>query len=90
MDIRSKCDKRGGVTSVITMTGGRPPWDDGKWQGFAWDVELKYRGRTMTTKFYTGSLSGEPDTADVLDCLISDATSVDNLSLDGMGAGYGL
>ena len=77
-DIRSRCDVRGGVHSTITMTGGRPPWDDGRWQGYAWNVTLRYQGRQMSVPFYTGDLAGEPTTADVLDCLISDSTSVDN------------
>jgi hypothetical protein len=74
--IQSRCDVRGGVHSEITMTDGRPPWDDGKWQGYAWRVTLRYQGRQMTVPFFTGELAGEPTTADVLHCLLSDATSV--------------
>src|SRR6478752_235815 len=44
----------------------------------AWKVTLRYRGRQMTVPFYTGSMCGEATAADVLHCLISDASSVDN------------
>jgi hypothetical protein len=84
--IASKCDVRGGVHSTITMTDGTPPWwtprqgEPERWTGNAWTVELRYQGRTMTVPFFTGSLAGEPTTADVLDCLLSDSLSPESFS----------
>ena len=44
-----------------------------------WTVTLFYGARRLTVPFFTGSaISSEPTAADVLHCLISDSTSVDN------------
>ncbi len=42
-----------------------------------WTVQLRYKGRQMTTPFQMGSAhTGEPTAAQVLSCLISDNESV--------------
>ena len=67
------------VTSEVTETTTRPPWDDGEWQGSAWSVTLRYQGREMTMPFWQGSgIHHAPTTRDVLECLISDATAYEN------------
>lgn len=70
------CDVRGGVHSTITY-GNTARWDDSddwRWAAHPWTVELRYQRRTMTVPFWTGELAGEPDTAGVLECLLSDAS----------------
>jgi len=43
-----------------------------------WKVTLRYQGRQMTVPFSMGpALSHEPTAADVLECLLSDASSAD-------------
>jgi hypothetical protein len=68
------------IQSEAVPTDGRPPWDDGKWQGTAWLVTLTYQGRTYETPFYMGSgLNGKaPETMEVVECLMGDACSADN------------
>lgn len=45
----------------------------------AWTVTLRFQGRQMTVPFYTGpAISQDPTAADVLSCLLSDASSADN------------
>lgn len=66
-----------GMRFAVRMTNDPIP------EGFspgshAWKVTLRYRGRQMTVPFYTGSMCGEVTAADVLHCLISDASSADN------------
>lgn len=64
------------VTGDISMSGTqRNPWDN---SGHAWNVELRYRGRKMTTAFYTGSALGEPTIEDVMECLTSNAAGYEN------------
>lgn len=65
--------------------------DDWRSKGFAWTVRLSYSGRTMTVPFYMGAAHvtkggrwpGKPvppTAADVLDCLMSDASFAINCS----------
>ena len=43
-----------------------------------WTVTLRYKRRKMTVPYFTGSaITREPDAADVLDCLLSDASGYD-------------
>lgn len=51
--------------------------DDDGWQRDEWDITLHYQGRTMQTKFYTGTLHGEPTIDDVMESLFSDAQGVE-------------
>lgn len=71
----------GTVTAEVTLTGGgdRDPFGGDKpWRHNAWTVELEYDGRTMEVAFYTGELAGEPTARDVMECLLSDASSAVN------------
>jgi hypothetical protein len=67
------------VRSEITMTNELPPEDMGMPRGSnAWRVVLKMGRRQLTTPFYTGPALGEPSTADVLGCLLSDASGFES------------
>lgn len=45
----------------------------------SWTITLKYKNRRMTVPFYTGyAFATDPTSADVLSCLLMDATSIDN------------
>lgn len=62
--------------SVSEYDGVSPDW---RMSANPYTVTIRYRGRQMTVPFYTGSAwTKEPDAADVLSCLCSDATSVEN------------
>lgn len=52
------------------------PDDDWKSRSNPWTVELRYRRRRLTVPFWTGvAITSEPTAADVLGCLLSDASS---------------
>lgn len=69
------------VTSTVTY-GCRADYnklDDWQRKANPWTVELRYKGRRLTTDFFTGQLcTKDPTTADVLGCLLSDASGVDD------------
>lgn len=57
------------------------PEIDSEWpgDGFHYIVTLRYQRRQMTVKFHTGSgWTRQPNVRDVLECLLSDAGTVDN------------
>lgn len=66
------------------MVGENPNMDSANWQAYHYKVVLKFRTKTgkrrqFTTYFSMGiGLSREPQADDILDCLASDATSVEN------------
>lgn len=65
------------ITSTITLADHEipPGFDPG---ANAWNVQLRYRGRTMSFPFYTGSMFGEPHTSDAVGNIAMTATSIDN------------
>lgn len=68
------------------LSNKRPPayqrWDTG---AATWDVTLRFDGRRMTTPFHVGPKwkSKPPDPCDVLESLLSDASSYENESYGG-------
>lgn len=67
------------ITSTAVPFDGKPPWDDGKWEGTAWMVTLSYDGRRFTVPFYQGiGIKGAPETKDVVECLLGDSCSADD------------
>ena len=47
--------------------------------GTAWTVTLRLEGRQMTTPFFMGAAHTKPpEVADVLDCMLSDASIIEN------------
>lgn len=79
---------------TATVVYGNKEADDGdldEWKRSAnpWTVTLHYQGRRMTVPFWTGSgWTREPTASDVLECLLSDASSADE-SFDEWCANYG-
>lgn len=65
------------ITGSITYGSDHPTPDNFR-DSNPWTIELRYDGRKMTTPFYTGSALGEPSLADVMECLASDASTVEN------------
>lgn len=59
------------VTETHVMGDKPAPWMTSDVPNH-WKVTLHYRGRQMSTDFWTGSRAGEPDAKSVTDCLISD------------------
>ena len=59
--------------------GARLAWekqDDWQTNANGYRVALRYQGRTVALSFWMGTgIEREPEAADVLDCLLSDATS---------------
>ena len=73
---RVRIDARYGVDHVLD-----DEWKHDEWKRTAhpWTVTLRYHGRRLTVPFFMGSaLDHEPTAADVLSCLLSDATSFEN------------
>lgn len=74
--IRDLCNATPRV-SVKLRPGEANDWTDTGAHHYS--ATLRYKGRRMTVPFHTGSgWKTDPDAADILDCLISDATSYDN------------
>jgi len=69
------------LTATITANGRGTidPFDRTRtWEHTAWKVTLRYEGRIMSTPFYSGiGNTDAPTAADVLECLLSDASSAD-------------
>jgi hypothetical protein len=68
------------ITIDSVMVGENPNFDaDPKWQGYHYKVTLKYKKKQMTIYFSMGiGLDHEPKAEEVLDCLSSDSSSVEN------------
>jgi len=79
------------VTATVTY-GCRQTYSKlDQWQRDAnqWTIELAYDNRTMTLDYFTGQgITEDPTAADVLECLLSDATSADE-SFEYWCASYG-
>ena len=59
--------------------GHKPaPWDAEGRAADHYRCTIRFVGRQMTLDFWCGVLYGEPRVADVLDCLLSDASGVEN------------
>lgn len=71
--------EREGVTVESVYGGAEVPSQAGWVSGtVGWKVTLRYDGRQLTTSYYTGpAIEREPTAADVLYCLISDASVAD-------------
>lgn len=63
--------------------------DDDGWERREWSVLLRYDGREMSTKFYTGMMLGEPTAEDVMQSLFSDAEGVEYDGFEAWAENYG-
>ncbi len=78
------------VTSQIEYGNNVTDLDEWQQSSNPWTVTLRYQRRQMTVNFWTGSALGEPSTADVLECLFSDASGYDNArDFEDWAAEYG-
>jgi hypothetical protein len=69
---------RDNVRAESVMTDA-PAWADGRRDSNWYTVTLKRKRRTLTVPFGMGpALTSEPDAADVMNCLVSDAASYEN------------
>lgn len=51
---------------------------DWRHESTPWTVDLRYRGRALRVPFWTGrAITADPTAADVLDCLLSDASGAE-------------
>lgn len=67
------------IKMSVEYVDNNPNMNDPKWQANHYKVTLKYDGRQLTTYFSKGiGLKGEPTTDEVLDCLASDASTINN------------
>jgi hypothetical protein len=66
------------IRAVAIPANSNPNADADSWAADAnhWRMRLRYGARRMDVPFSTGSALSEPDAADVLDCLASDAASI--------------
>lgn len=65
------------------MVGENPHMVDKNWKAYHYKSTLKFRGRQMTVFFSMGMAhNNEPTQEDVLSCLASDSSSVDNNSFE--------
>lgn len=73
-ELERLCNARPKVKCEATMGDKPAPWaEPGKHvPQYHWRVTLKYRGRSLTTDFWS---CDEPNAAAVLSCLISDSTA---------------
>jgi hypothetical protein len=67
-----------GISATITEgTDELPPFE--MKGSIGWTVTLHLEGRRMTTPFWQGpAVKDPPDAATVLDCLVSDATTIED------------
>ncbi len=67
------------INAIVTAGNDVTNLDEWQQRSNPWTVTLSYEGRDMTVPFWTGSgWTTEPDAHDVMQCLCSDAVSVDN------------
>lgn len=67
--------RRDNVRAEVEYGDDNPDWPDAT----PWSVTLRRGRRQLTVPFYTGpAITGEPSAEDVLDCLLSDASSVES------------
>lgn len=83
MNTKAFC-RRHGIVATCELTDANPAFADDDWSRTAshWKVTLRWREgdqrRQLTVPFSQGSaISREPTAEDVLDCLASDAASVE-------------
>jgi hypothetical protein len=73
---------RNRITASVEWADNNPNMEaDKEWNRGAshWKITLRCRGRQMTTYFSQGSaISGLPTAADLLDCLASDSSGIEN------------
>ena len=79
MDLRTRIEQDG-ITAEVSGLRDAPAWAEGWPHGTNWyDVTLKMGRRRMTVPFGMGPAHTiEPDAADVLNCLTSDASGYEN------------
>ena len=91
MGLRERIESDG-ITAEVSWRGQAPD-HAGDWGSDAswYDVTLSLDGRSMTVPFGMGAaLTDEPDAADVLNCLASDASGYENAwSFEDWAAEYG-
>lgn len=81
MTLAAFCERHK-ITADVSY--GAPPGEQGQdseWRRTAnpWTVTLKFGRRRLTTGYWTGAaITDEPTAADVLGCLMLDASSVDD------------
>ena len=76
-DLEKLCETAG--VTIVNKYGA--PVNDNFRDANGWTCTLRYQGRRLTVPFYQGTaITHEPTAADVLYCLCSDATSVENAS----------
>jgi hypothetical protein len=65
------------ITADVAPATRNPNITDDRWAADAnhWNVTLRMARRQLTIPFSTGPALGSPDTAGVLDCLASDAST---------------
>ena len=70
------------IRADVAYADANPNMANDEWSRNAnhWRVVLKMGRRQLTVPFSTGSALSEPDAADVLDCLASDAGSIEYVS----------
>jgi len=66
------------ITSTVTFGNKAPRTNRHEWQiqSNPWTAQIRYQRRQMTIPFWTGPALGEPETWDVVYCLLSDARCV--------------
>lgn len=79
MKLRTRIEQDG-ITAEVSGLRDAPAWAEGWPRGTNWyDVTLKMGRRRMTVPFGMGPAhTSEPDAADVLNCLASDAAGHEN------------
>jgi len=66
------------VRANVTYGARAEPADDWQRNAHGYTVQLRYQRRSMTVDFWCGSaITREPTAEDVLECLLSDASSAD-------------
>ena len=67
-----------GIRAAIK--GGTDKWPPFEIKGSTgWTVTLRLEGRRMSTPFWQGpAIKGQPDAATVLDCMVSDAATIED------------
>lgn len=70
------------IRADVAFADSNPNMDADQWSRDAnhWRVVLKMGRRQLTVPYSTGSALGEPDAADVLDTLASDAGTIEYVS----------
>ena len=76
--LERECNRAPRVTATFDFGKAKGDCWDEAWEHNNYRVTLRHQGRRLAVDFFTGSMFGEPNVADVLSSLLSEAWESDS------------